>query len=65
MTSPLPRERWLEEMLRHLDMDRELVQSEDPLALSQAERAHYLLRTMPGCLAPRRIRRHASERRKG
>lgn len=55
-SAPLPRDRWLEEMLKHLYLDRELVQSEDPLALSQAERAHYLLRTMPPSLAPRRVR---------
>ncbi len=44
---PLPRDRWLEEVRRHLDLDRELLDSDDPRAVNQAEKAHYLIRHEP------------------
>lgn len=56
MSEPLPRDRWLEEARKLMDLCCELCASDDPEAVSIAERAHWLRRLEP---APRRVRRRA------
>lgn len=57
MSANPERDRWMDEVIRHLYRTEELHDSDDSLAASQAQSARRLLVTLPTCLAPRRVRR--------